>query len=116
MTRHRRTVLALIVTSWAAASYAAAKPPTLDRLFPAGAQRGRTTEVTASGSFDRWPVAGWADDPGITITAGKEKGKLAVAVAPEARVGLHWIRLHDDEGATAPRPWIVGNVPETIEV
>src|SRR3954454_12858541 len=114
MNRHR--LLAVVLAASAAGTPAAAKPPTLDRLFPAGAQRGRTAAVTASGSFDHWPVGGWADEPGIAVTADKEKGKLAIAVAHDVRPGLPWVRLYDDGGATALRPWIVGSLPEMIEV
>jgi hypothetical protein len=95
---------------------AQAKPPTLDRLFPPGAQRGKTVAVTASGSFDRWPVQGWADDPGIEVKAGKEKGALSVTVAPDVHPGLHWLRLADEEGASALKPFMIGTLPERLEV
>src|SRR3954453_2175701 len=87
----------------ATASAAQAKPPTLDRLFPPGAQRGQTVAVTAAGSFDHWPVQGWSDDPGIEIKAEKEKRQLSVIVSSGAKPGLHWVRLSDEEGATSLR-------------
>lgn len=98
-----------------AAQAALAKPPSLDRLFPSGAQRGTTVAVTATGSFDHWPVQGWTDEGGLTIKAEKEKKQLLVTVANDARPGLHWIRLSDEEGATALRPFIVGVLPELVE-
>src|SRR4051794_24889097 len=104
--------LAVVLAALATGPAASARPPTLDRLFPAGGQRGRTVAVTASGSFDRWPVEGWADDPGITIKAGKDKGALSIDVAHDARPGVHWLRLADEEGASALKPWIVGNLAE----
>jgi hypothetical protein len=100
----------------AIASVAIAKPPTLEHLFPAGAARGSTVEVTASGQFDRWPVRGWSSSAGIAIKAEGEKGRLSIAVAPDAPTGVHWVRLFDDEGASAPRPFVVGVLPEAIEV
>jgi len=100
----------------AIASVAIAKPPTLEHLFPAGAARGSTVEVTASGQFDRWPVRGWSSSAGIAIKAEGEKGKLSIAVAPDAPTGVHWVRLFDDEGASAPRPFVVGVLPEVTEV
>ncbi len=93
-----------------------AKPPTLTGLFPPGACRGQTVAIEAAGTFDRWPVQAWVDGPGVAIRAEKAKGKLSAVVAPDAAPGLRWIRLYDDEGATELRPFVVGVLPETIEV
>jgi hypothetical protein len=100
----------------ALAPAASAKGPTLDHLFPAGASLGATVEVAATGQFERWPVRAWASIPGIEVKPGTEKGKLTVIVAPDAPPGVHWVRLFDDEGATSPRPFIVGRLPEVVEV
>ncbi len=94
---------------------AGAAAPTLTYLFPAGARRGTTVEVTAGGAFARWPVRAWASGTGVTVTAGKEKGKLSVTVAPDAAPGTYWLRLHDDEGASVARPFLVGTLPEVVE-
>jgi hypothetical protein len=89
--------------------------PGVTHLFPAGGQRGTTVEVTAAGSFDTWPVGVWASRPGVTAVAGKEKGKLAVTVAADAVPGVVWLRLHDATGASGPRPFVVGTLPEVTE-
>src|SRR5439155_16408485 len=94
---------------------AQAAPPTLTYLFPAGAQRGQTVMVTAGGSFEQWPVQAWVDGPGVTVQATKDKGKLSIAVAPDAVPGTYWLRLYDDRGATSPRPFLVGTLPEVLE-
>lgn len=93
-----------------------AKAPTLTDLFPPGAARGQTVAVSASGSFDHWPPKVWIDDRGVEIRAEKEKGKLSVTVAADATPGLRRVRLYDEEGATALRPFIVGSLAEIIEV
>ena len=100
----------------ALSSSASAKPPTLDHVFPAGAARGSSVEVVASGQFERWPVRAWASTSGIEIKPGAEKGKLTVTVTADATPGVHWLRLFDDEGATSPRPFVVGRFPEVDEV
>ena len=100
----------------ASSASVAAAPPRLNSLFPAGAQPGQTVTVTASGSFERWPVNAWAERPGVEITAAEEKGKLSIKVAADARPGVCWIRLYDDEGATPPRPFFIGTLPELNEV
>ena len=107
-----RTFLILL----ALASSASAKAPTLDHLFPAGGSRGSIIEVTATGQFERWPVCAWTSIPGIKVEPRDEKGKLFVTIHPDAPPGVYWVRLFDDEGATAPRPFVVGLLPEVNEV
>jgi hypothetical protein len=71
--------------------------------------------MTAAGAFERWPVQGTASDPGISLRAGKDKGRLSVTVASGVEPGRHWIWLHDEQGASVPQPFLVGTLPETIE-
>lgn len=111
----RPRLLASLAVFLAVQSSASARPPTLDRLFPSGGQRGRTVEVTATGSFDHWPPRGWSDDRGIEVGAGKEKGALSIRVESDVKPGVHWIRLSDDEGATTLRPFLVGTLSEIVE-
>lgn len=92
-----------------------ATPPKLDHLFPSGGQRGTTVELIATGNFDTWPVEVWADREGLEVTADKAKGKLKCMIADTA-VGTYWLRFHNQDGATAQRPFIVGNLPEVVEV
>lgn len=91
-----------------------AAPPQLDYLFPAGAQKGQTTVVSASGAFSTWPVKTWVDREGLTVTPGDKKGELKITASPEAS-GVYWLRLYNEEGASALRPWMVGNLPEVSE-
>jgi hypothetical protein len=93
-----------------------AATPTLTSLFPAGGARGQTVEVTASGSFDRWPLGAWVDEAGVTIESTPTKGKLLIRIAPDARPGTRLIRLYSSEGATEVRPFVVGTIPEILEV
>ena len=72
--------------------------------------------MTASGQFERWPVRGWSSSDGLAIRAEAEKGKLSIVVAPDAPTGVHWVRLFDEEGASSPRPFVVGVLPELNEV
>jgi hypothetical protein len=107
---------ALVAGLLLAGPTALAKPPTLTALFPAGARRGETVTVTASGTFDHWPVPSWADSPGLTIEAVTEKkGTLSIRVTDDADPGVHWLRLYDEEGATVLRPFLVGTLPEIVE-
>ena len=114
--RWRIIALFAVALSVAGATCAIAKPPTLTGFFPAGAARGQSLPITMSGKFDHWPVKCWVDGGGISIEAGPEKGKLAVGVAADARPGVRWVRVYDEEGATGLRPLIIGTLPEIVEV
>ena len=52
-------------------STASAAPPAITYLYPAGAQRGTTVEVTAAGTFDAWPAKVWASGKGVSVEAGE---------------------------------------------
>jgi hypothetical protein len=94
---------------------ASAAPPNLTYLYPAGAQRGTTAEVTAAGTFDTWPVKVWASGKGVTVEPGKDKGKFTITVAADAVPAVYWLRAYNDDGASSLRPFIVGTLPEVIE-
>lgn len=89
--------------------------PSVTYLSPAGARQGATVEVSAGGTFETWPVKVWVSSTGVTGRAGKEKGKLSFTVADDAVPGTYWVRLHDDSGASALRPFVVGTLPESAE-
>jgi hypothetical protein len=108
---HRLALLAVL----GIASSASAAPPTLDSLFPAGGQRGTTVEVIVTGTFDKWPVNVWADAEGISVKPTKTSGKLLVTIDAGAAPGTRWLRLYDEQGASAARPFQVGTLPEVLE-
>lgn len=95
-------------------SFAAA--PELTSLFPSGGQRGGKVEVTLGGSFPRWPISTWSDLAGLKAQPAKTKGKLTIEIPADAQPGVYWLRVHDDEGASAPRPFVVGRLAELAEV
>jgi hypothetical protein len=91
-------------------------PPTLDRFFPAGIQRGEQANVTAEGKFDNWPIKVWSETAGLDFEVLKEKGKLRVQAAEGLPCGVHWVRFYDARGASALRPLVVGSSAEQLEV
>jgi hypothetical protein len=111
-----RIVGAVLVAGFLGPGQSSAKPPTLTGLFPSGAGRGQAAAVDASGTFDHWPARAWIEGKGVEIRAEKEKGKLIIVAAGDAAPGLRWVRLYDEEGATALRPFVIGVLPELIEV
>src|SRR5262249_16056256 len=73
---------------------------------------GTTVEVTAAGTFERWPVQAWVSGRGVSVESGKDKGKLSVIVAADAVPGTYLLRLYDEHGASSLRPFLVGTLPE----
>lgn len=110
----RQTAFALL--TFLLAATAGAAPPAVTSLSPAGGERGTTVAVIAAGTFDAWPVQVWSSSPSILVKAEKEKGKFAVTIAKDAPLGAHWLRFHDDTGASPLRPFVVGGLPEIAEV
>ncbi|MBC7855402.1 MAG: PPC domain-containing protein [Pirellulaceae bacterium] len=95
----------------------AAAPPEVTSLIPTGITRGQTAEIVAGGNLGgTWPLQVWTDNPGLTIEALADSGKLKVTAAADARLGLTWLRLIGADGASVPRPFFVGSLPEVAEV
>jgi hypothetical protein len=92
-----------------------AAPPTLSYLYPAGAQQGQTIEVSAGGAFERWPVRAWVDRSGVEVKSAKTKSRPTITVAADAAPGTCWVRLFDEQGASALRPFVIGTLPEVVE-
>ena len=90
--------------------------PELTRLFPAGGQAGTVVVVEATGKFPVWPIQTWSDTDLIQWTCEESAGKLRATIDVKATPGLHWLRLHHPNGATAVRPFLVGNAIEQVEV
>src|SRR4051794_34702028 len=100
---NRRFGAAAIAVALLAPRPAPAAPPALRYLYPAGARQGQAVEVCAAGTLERWPVRAWVDRKGVEVKPAKEKGKLAVTVAADAPPGVYWVRLFDEQGASALR-------------
>ena len=99
------------------ASLAFAAPPEVTSLLPTGITRGQTAEVSAGGNLGGiWPLQVWTDNPGLSVEALADRGKLKVTAAADARLGLTWVRLMGADGASSPRPLFVGSLPEVAEV
>lgn len=109
-----RLVLTSMLLFCATLVHAAA--PTLTGLYPAGGQRGTTVEGFAIGSFDSWPVQFWTSSPLMTVTPGKDKSKLSIKLSKDIVPGTYWLRCYDAQGASGLRPFIVGTLPEVMEV
>lgn len=109
-----RLDLALLLI--AGAFPAVAQPPVVEHLFPAGGQRGTVLNVSIGGSLGTTPLRPWSDSPGLHFEAGESPGQFRLALAPTVPAGPHLVRFFNAEGCTAPRLFVVGELPETIEL
>jgi hypothetical protein len=93
----------------------AIEKPTLEQIFPAGAKRGSTNEVTLLGKFEPWPPKLWSSNAGLQFEFSTNKGKAHLIVSPEASPGPCLIRAFNEEGPSDLRIFVVGDAPETQE-
>ena len=98
-------------------SYAAKKkaPVAGTTLFPLGAQRGMTSVVTLSTKLDAYDRQLAIDCPGVQLVPG-EKDLVQVMVPPFAPLGPHLIHVFNPDGASEPRWFSIGTLPEVREV
>jgi hypothetical protein len=94
---------------------ARAAAPVLDYLYPAGGRQGATVTVSAGGSFEPWPVSGWSDCAGLHVEPAGEKGQFNIRIDADAPPGPHLVRLHNGEGASGLRVFVVGDQAEVLE-
>ncbi|MDB5336670.1 MAG: putative pre-peptidase [Planctomycetaceae bacterium] len=110
------TLLSALFLTLGPSIAANAAAPKMDILFPAGGSRGATVNVTVTGAVDPWPVQVWCSRTELQIKVLEEKGKLAITIPAESLPGVAWIRLHNPEGASTLRPFVIGTLPEAEEV
>lgn len=119
MSRCRRLPHALsclaVLCVLAFAADAAGASPELKTIEPAGARRGTSTEVTVTGTFDKWPVRAWVSGAGVRWEPTKQKGKFSAIIDADAIPGPRWVRLVGDDGASKPAAWIVSTTKEVAE-
>lgn len=87
----------------------------VDRLFPPVVTPGSTAQVKAEGKFPNWPVDVTCDRDWIEVEAESESGCLRVVVSEAAAPGIVWVRLHDQDSASALKPLFVSSVATLLE-
>lgn len=90
-----------------------ATPPSIT-LFPAGAQRGTTSTITLSGKVEGDGIGMAIDCPGVLLTM-LPKNQVQVTIAPDAPLGLHLVHVFNESGASDPRWFSIGDLPEIQE-
>ncbi|MBS0204478.1 MAG: DVUA0089 family protein [Planctomycetes bacterium] len=112
----RDCVCGLVLVVGLAQTVAWSAPPEINSLFPAGAQRGTTTNVTIQGKLGGGTNHVWSSQPGISVTFPEKPGPVSISVSAEAEPGVCWLRFYNDEGASGLRPFVIGTCAELTEV
>lgn len=87
----------------------------LDRVFPPVVAAGEETSITAEGKFPKWPVEIYCDRDDVEITVGKDSGKLTVKLGKDIAPGIAWIRIYDQQSASALVPLLISPMSVTVE-
>lgn len=97
------------------ATVSRAESPDVKALYPAGIQRGAMADVRVVGKLGSRPVEVWTSTDALTVTVPDEGDVISVAAKKDCPLGVHWIRLHNADGASSLRPFAVGTLPEIVE-
>lgn len=90
-------------------------PPVVNYIFPAGGQIGSTVLANLNGTFPDWPPKIVVYSPDIKFEF-KEKNKVSIKVDTKASPGPKLFRIFNKDGATAPKAFWVGTIPEIEEI
>jgi hypothetical protein len=91
----------------------AAEPPKLEALFPAGGRAGTNVDVAASGRVDDARLV--SPTPGLQFVPTGKKREWQAHIEADTPGGLHLVYAVNSEGASAPRWFSVGTLPELNE-
>ena len=94
----------------------AGSQPAIERLIPAGGQRGTTLDVHLIGNPGDGDLRVVSEDESIVFTPNEKKDAASVAISETSRPGVHWLRFCNADGATELKPFIVGMIPEVDRI
>jgi hypothetical protein len=111
--RPGRCLVVLLV--WPAVSLLAQLPVArITHLFPPGGKAETSFEVAASGSNLDEPMRIHFSRAGISATPKSEANKFTVTIASNVPPGVYEARFVGRFGISNPRPFAVGQLPETV--
>jgi hypothetical protein len=86
------------------------------RLLPLGGQRGSSVSIELPGKFEKWPISFWSEPNQVQWVATETPGKITATIPPDARLGLHSVRLISPESVSPLLRFIVSPYPGMVEV
>lgn len=112
---NRRSLLKPLVALVGLVSHAQADAPEIRGLFPAGARAGHDTILKIIGKPGTAPSAIRTDRPDVVVTPTDKPEEFLLKSPAECRPGVVWLRWHNADGASEPRPVVIGMLPELAE-
>ncbi|MFQ5734087.1 MAG: PPC domain-containing protein [Planctomycetaceae bacterium] len=91
-----------------------AAAPTVDHLFPAGGQVGTTVTVKLIGKLDAKTNA-WCSRSDVKLLLNTKSRTLKLTIPQKTPPGGCWLRLYNAEGASPPKAFLIGTLPEVTE-
>ncbi len=91
----------------------AAEPPKLDSLFPTGGRAGTSFAVAGGGRVDDARLV--SPTPGLIFVPTGKKREWQAHIEAGTPAGLHLVYAINAEGASAPRWFSIGTLPELAE-
>lgn len=96
-------------------AHGAGEAPKIDRISPPGIQRGTSADVKLSGKPGDGPLQVWTSRSELTFTLSEKQDAATVTAPADATPGVHWVRFHNNNGASGLVPFFVGVIPELPE-
>lgn len=113
----RLPALAILALSLHCLSHSVhAAPPDVKWVYPSGGQIGQQVTVKVSGKINQPGTEVWSNNPSITFEIPEKDNDLVISSSADALPGLYWLRFFNAEGATAQVPFVLGRLPEVVEV
>ncbi|MBL8817142.1 MAG: PPC domain-containing protein [Planctomyces sp.] len=88
----------------------------IDRIFPPGGQAGTAVEVTLSGKPGAPPLSLWSSNGKLSAAFSEKNDKVTITIPADCPLGVHWLRFWNPAGSSSLRPFVVGRLPELLEV
>lgn len=103
---------------WLSSSFSVvhASPPDVKWVYPTGGQIGHKVTVKVSGKINQPGTQVWCDNPNLVFEIPEKDNELTISASADARPDLCWLRFFNAEGATAQIPYVLGRLPEAVEV
>ena len=111
-----RASLGVLLLGWLVPQLAHAEVPGVTSLYPAGVQAGQAAKVKLLGPVGTAPVEVLVDRQDLTVAPSDKPDEYVITATAEARPGVGWLRWHNAEGASDLLPFVVGTMPEILEV
>ncbi len=112
-----RAAACFLATVIASAVSAAIPNPVLTSVFPPGGSVGSAVEVTVAGGGLGEIKTLRCSAPGVRFAAVEgSKNRFLATIAPDTPLGQYDLRVVCANGLSSPRPFVIGNRPEQVEV